>query len=101
MSDMGIKGIGSNIQTILDTKEITKKDDAGSSFSEMLKGSIEKVNTMQKEADLAVQDLLAGKDQNIHQVMIAVAKANLSFQLMMKVKNKIINAYEEVMRTQV
>ncbi|MEK6583590.1 MAG: flagellar hook-basal body complex protein FliE, partial [Nitrospirota bacterium] len=59
------------------------------------------VNTLQKESDQAVQDLLSGKDQNLHQVMIVVEKANLSFQLMMQVKNKIIGAYEEMMRTQV
>ena len=101
MSDMGIKGIGNNIQAIFDSKEITKKNDAENSFSEMLKGSIDKVNTLQKESDQAVQDLLSGKDQNLHQVMIAVEKANLSFQLMMQVKNKIVGAYEEMMRTQV
>ena len=67
----------------------------------MLKGSVEKVNTMQNEADQAVQDLLVGKDQNIHQVMIAVEKANLSLQMMMQVRNKIMSAYEEIMRTQV
>ncbi|HZX49410.1 MAG TPA: flagellar hook-basal body complex protein FliE, partial [Nitrospirota bacterium] len=68
---------------------------------EMLKGSVNKVNTIQNEADQAVQDLLVGKDQNIHQVMIAVEKANLSLQLMMQVRSKIMGAYEEIMRTQV
>ncbi len=98
---MGIKGIGTDIQSILESKSVTKKNDDGNSFAEMLKGSVDKVNTMQKEADQAVQDLLIGKDQNIHQVMIAVEKANLSLHLMMQVRNKLMSAYEEIMRTQV
>lgn len=101
MSDIGIKGIATEFQSVLDSKSVTKKNDDGNSFAEMLKGSVEKVNSMQNEADQAVQDLLVGKDQNIHQVMIAVEKANLSFNMMMQVRNKIINAYEEIMRTQV
>ena len=101
MDDMGIKGIGADVQSLLESKSVTKKDDVGNSFAEMLKGSVEKVNTMQNEADQAVQDLLVGKDQNIHQVMIAVEKANLSLQMMMQVRNKFMSAYEEIMRTQV
>jgi len=101
MDNMGIKGIGTDVQSLLDSKSVTKKNDDGNSFADFLKGSVEKVNTMQKEADQAVQDLLVGKDQNIHQVMIAVEKANLSLNMMMQVRNKLINAYEEIMRTQV
>ena len=101
MDDMGIKGIGTDVQSLLDGKSVTKKNGDGNSFADFLKGSVEKVNTMQKEADQAVQDLLVGKDQNIHQVMIAVEKANLSLNMMMQVRNKLMNAYEEIMRTQV
>lgn len=101
MNDMGIKGIGADVLSVQGSKSASKKEDAGSSFAEMLKGSVEKVSTMQNTADQAVQDLLTGKDENIHQVMIAVEKANLSFQMMMQVRNKLITAYEEIMRTQV
>ena len=55
----------------------------------------------QKHSDERHQELLLGQDKNIHQVMIAVEKANLSFQLMMQVRNKIVTAYEEMMRVQV
>ena len=101
MDNMGIKGIGTDLQSVPDSKSVTKKNGDGNSFADFLKGSVEKVNTMQKEADQAVQDLLVGKDQNIHQVMIAVEKANLSLNMMMQVRNKLMNAYEEIMRTQV
>ncbi len=101
MSDMGIKGIGAGVTALPDTTTVTRKDESVNSFADMLKGSVEKVSSMQNTADQAVQDLLAGKEQNIHQVMIAVEKANLSFQMMMQVRNKLISAYEEIMRTQV
>lgn len=101
MNKMEINGIGANVFPVADNKSAAKIDDSVNSFAEMLRGSVEKVNTVQNGADQAVQDLLSGKDQNIHQVMIAVEKANLSLQMMMQVRNKLISAYEEIMRTQV
>jgi len=103
MDGMGIKGIGKVIQEV-STKGVDKASNASGgkeSFADVLKSSIEKVNGLQNEADQATQDLLVGKDTNIHQVMIAMEKADLSFQMMMQVRNKIVNAYEEMMRMQV
>ena len=71
------------------------------SFWKYLQGSIEKVNDLQLKADKATQDFLLGKDTNIHQVMIAIEKANISLQLMVQIRNKMMNAYEEIMRMQI
>lgn len=73
----------------------------GDSFSSVLKDSIEKVNKLQNEADTAMQGLASGQANNIHDTMIAIEKANISFNLMLQVRNKLLAAYEEVMRTQV
>ncbi len=100
MDSIGIKGIGKVVQEVA-AKGIDKTSGAKESFADVLKSSIEKVNGLQNEADQATQYLLVGKDTNIHQVMIAVEKADLSFQMMMQVRNKIVNAYEEMMRMQV
>lgn len=100
MDNMGIKGISKIAQEIT-TKSTDKSAGAKESFADVLKSSIDKVNGLQNEADHATQQFLLGNDTNIHQVMIAMEKASLSFQLMMQVKNKIVNAYEEMMRTQV
>lgn len=70
-------------------------------FATVLKDSIEKVNKVQGEADQAIQGLAKGEVKNIHDTMIAIEKANLSFNLMLQVRNKLLAAYEEVMRTQV
>jgi flagellar hook-basal body complex protein FliE len=84
----------------LDTKKIGVEE-GGPSFSDTLSTSLEKVNELQKEADVAIEDFATGKTRNIHETMIAVNKADLAFRLTMQVRNKIVEAYQEVMRTQV
>ncbi len=71
------------------------------SFKDFLKDSIQSVDGFQKEAQRAVQKLAAGETENIHDTMIALKKAELSFKMMMQVRNKIVQAYQEVMRMQV
>ena len=71
------------------------------SFGGMLKGALAQVDQLHKEADHAIQELAAGEEKDIHKTMIALEKAEISFQLMMQVRNKIIRAYEEIMRMQV
>jgi len=71
------------------------------SFGEILKTSLSEVNKLQKDADRAIQELAAGNEKDINQTMIALEKAAISFQLMMQVRNKIIAAYQEVIRMQV
>lgn len=71
------------------------------SFADSLAESLDKVNNLQKEADKAIEDFSTGKTRNIHETMIAVNKADLAFRLTMQVRNKIVEAYQEVMRTQV
>lgn len=75
-------------------------DDAGSgaSFVETLRGSIAQVNEAQLQADAAITGILTGEQSDVAGTMIAVQKANISFQLMTQVRNKIVEAYEKVMR---
>jgi flagellar hook-basal body complex protein FliE len=75
--------------------------EAGGSFGNILKDSIEKVNKIQTEADRAIEGLASGEVKNVHETMIAIEKANLSFNMMLQVRNKLLAAYEEVMRMQV
>ena len=70
-------------------------------FSSLLNESISKVNDLQNEADRSMQGLAKGEVKNIHDTMIAIEKANLSFNLMVQVRNKLLSAYEEIMKTQV
>ena len=73
----------------------------GTSFSDILKNSLEQVNLHQVQADQAIRELAAGRNKNIHETMLAVERADSSLKLMMQVRNKILDAYREIMRMQV
>ncbi len=72
-----------------------------SGFVDMLKDSIAKVNTLQSEAGKSTESLVMGETKNIHETMIAIEKANVSFNMMIQVRNKLLSAYEEIMRMQI
>lgn len=71
------------------------------SFGEMLKSHLTEVNHLQTSADTAVRKLASGQDKDIHNTMIAMEKAGVAFQLTMQVRNKVLEAYQEIMRMQV
>jgi flagellar hook-basal body complex protein FliE len=71
-----------------------------SSFVDTLKETMDQVQGAQNDAQGQVADLLNGNGVDLHRAMIAVEKADLSFQLMMQVRNKIVAAYQEVSRLQ-
>jgi len=70
------------------------------SFGDSLRNAIQSVDQLNQTSDSQVTELLKGDRQDIHNVMIAVEKADISFQLMMQVRNKILNAYQEVSKLQ-
>lgn len=68
-------------------------------FGEVIKGAIEKVGRLEKEADRSVIDLLQGK-ASIHETMIALQKADISMQLLLNVRNKVLESYRDIMHMQ-
>jgi len=77
------------------------KEKEKGSFSKIIRESIKKVMDIEKEASAEAEKLIKNETPDLHNVMIAIEKADLTFQLMMQVRNKIISAYEEIMRMQV
>ncbi|MZP30531.1 flagellar hook-basal body complex protein FliE [Heliobacterium undosum] len=71
------------------------------SFSAFLQGALNHVNDLHKQADAAAADLAAGKPIDLHQVVIASEKAGIATQLTLQVRNKVMEAYQEIMRMQV
>jgi flagellar hook-basal body complex protein FliE len=69
-------------------------------FTTSLTDAIDQVEQIHSDAQQQVSQLLQGNRQDVHNVMIAVEKADVAFQLMMQVRNKIVNAYEEVSKLQ-
>lgn len=97
MNDLTI----SNIQSILpETNAPEKKSTEASEapFSDYIQQSLTDVNRQMLEADQAIDDLTTGKNQDIHNTMIAMKKAEISFELVMQVRNKLISAYDEIRR---
>ncbi len=71
------------------------------SFVDTLKQAMGEVNTLQKKSDKAMQDLATGRTDNVADVMIAAEKADIALRVMMQVRNKIVDAYNEIMKMQV
>ena len=71
------------------------------SFSDLLADSIKSVNSLQKDANLAIERLATGKSKNLHETMLAVERADIAFRTMNQIRMKVIDAYKEIMRMQV
>lgn len=77
------------------------KAPGGGDFAQMLKGRLEEVDGKQQESYTAIKELISGKTDNVLPVINAVAKADLSFKLLMGVRNKVVEAYKQTMSMQV
>lgn len=75
-----------------------KNQKQGSGFSETIKDSLGRVNEKQGEANASINDLLTGRQQDINSVVSSVAKADMSFKLLVGVRNKLVDAYKETMK---
>ena len=74
---------------------------ASSSFSSVLGQMVQDVNSKQNVAAQSLQDLQSGQNVSLHQTMIAMEEASVSFQLMVEVRNRLLDSYQEIMRMQV
>ena len=75
--------------------------DAGGGFADTLRDAIGQVDASQKAADGQIEAFVAGEQENLHEVTIAMNEARLHFQLMTEVRNKSLETYQELMRMQV
>lgn len=73
----------------------------GKSFADTLKDAVATVNELSKASDRAAQDLATGRTDNIAEVMLAAEKSDVALKVMVQVRNKIIDAYNEIMKMQV
>ena len=67
-------------------------------FSTFLEAQLRDVNTVHKEADAAVAAMATGRSHNLHEMMIALDRADVSLRMVTKVRNKAVEAYQEIMR---
>lgn len=95
----GIKLLPNSPQ--LNNSSFNPSIDQSGDFHEHLKDAIKKVNDLQIQADQSIQNLVTGRTDNIADVMMAVEKADIALRMMMQIRNKMIEAYQEVMKMQV
>jgi flagellar hook-basal body complex protein FliE len=86
-----------NKRTLIDR---TLKE-TNASFGQTLERAMADVNALQNEAGKAVDKMVVGEAVDLHEVMVAVEKAKTSFDLLMEIRNKALEAYREIMRMQV
>lgn len=96
MSSVSNLGIGAAAGKPLVAPAQTATGAQSSSFKDLLVDSIQQVNAMQQDANRAVENLMSGGPANPAEVLTAVQKADLAFRMMMQVRNKLVQAYQEV-----
>lgn len=90
-----IAGIGGN--TTLPSPVDTQPANAtGGSFTATLKNTLEEITRLQEQADQKVAGVASGNGEDLPSTMIAVEQANVAFQMMVEVRNKIVQAYQEI-----
>ncbi len=99
MSDLPIKNIDSSLSSGDALKTKSLKSETGSSFESVINEAMSKVSQVQEDVDKAVNELASGGD--ITSAVLAIEKADMTFQLMVEIRNKLISTYEEVMKIQV
>ncbi|MBN1516388.1 flagellar hook-basal body complex protein FliE [Candidatus Sumerlaeota bacterium] len=77
-----------------------QKTEDGKTFADLMTDSINEVNRLQNEASQSLEKLATGESRDVHNTVIQLQKASVSFKMMMEVRNKLVDAYKEVMRTQ-
>ncbi|HPY96122.1 MAG TPA: flagellar hook-basal body complex protein FliE [Candidatus Cloacimonadota bacterium] len=87
-----------DIENNIDKSQVKPKKDE-ISFNETLKNYINNANDMQIEADKDIKKIIAGEEIDAHEVMTAVEKASMSFEMIMEIRNKMLEAYREVMKS--
>ncbi|MCC6347540.1 MAG: flagellar hook-basal body complex protein FliE [Nitrospirales bacterium] len=94
-----IKKIGEISPQGPEAARTTKPD--GASFEDAIRNAMKETSEIQDEAEKAIEGFTKGEVKDIHTVVIAMEKADLSMQTLMQVRNKLLTAYEEIMRMQV
>ncbi|KOA21017.1 flagellar hook-basal body complex protein FliE [Clostridium homopropionicum DSM 5847] len=86
---------------IVNSKEEAQNQNNSLGFEETLKTKLDEINDKQLEAEMSTESFIKGEDIDIHEVMLKTEEAKLSLELAVQVRNKILEAYQEINRMQV
>jgi flagellar hook-basal body complex protein FliE len=94
MSDLGVAGIGGARPMAPSVREARPTD----GFGQALRAALGTVNELQSEATRAAEDFSLGRTQDVASTLITIEKASLGFQLALQVRNRLLEAYQEILR---
>jgi len=101
MGDIKIDDIRRQLEDISFKSNLNEPQNNGIDFSKVLENAISNVNENEINAENSINNFVSGKETSLHNTLIALEKADVSFKLMMQVRNKLMEAYSEIMRTSV
>jgi flagellar hook-basal body complex protein FliE len=78
----------------------TQKSSGTTGFQDILKDAIQRVEQSRSEATKAVEQFVSGENEDLHTTILATQKASLDFELLLQMRNKVVQSYQEVMRMQ-
>lgn len=84
----------------IDNSDKSQNENSISDFASVLKGKLDEVNTQQVQADNSTKEFIEGDRSDIHNVMLDTEKAKMSLELAVQIRNKFVEAYQELSRTQ-
>lgn len=99
MAIQGINLVNNTIATATPTKINSASENIN--FKDLLVDALNNVNTLEQESDKMTEDFIAGRTDDIYSVLIAADKASISLQFITEVRNKVMEAYQEIMRMQI
>jgi flagellar hook-basal body complex protein FliE len=88
-------------QALTQIEPLKPADSGAGAFGQLIGNVLRDANQSQNEASAAIAQLAAGKTDNVHQVMIALGKAEISFNYMLEIRNRLLDAYKQVMQMQI
>jgi len=91
---------GTSTAELLKQKNKLDTTQNSANFADSLKSALNEVNEMQVESEEAIGDLATGQVKDLHQAALSIGKAEMSMKLMLEIRNKALNAYKELGRTQ-
>ena len=97
MEPITINPISSDLPLSLGSRPAGMQEDR-TRFGALLKDAISTVNDLSQQSDAEIRKIMTGETDELHTAVIAMQKADISFQMMMQVRNKIVQAYQEVVR---
>jgi len=98
MEISAISGISNGLSQAFPAQGVKAPQNPVNEFGDLLSKMVGKVNDLQTSADKSIQGLATGESKGLHEVMLAVEKASVSFQMLTQVRNKAVEAYQEIMR---